>query len=168
MAKKFTPEEITIMESIYQGQSHSTPIQNQQLAQQFGKTPKTIAGWFRSRRRKDVKNGVTLQVNQITDKELHGLRSQLHIHRQRPGTKKEFKAESVTKPEPATEMKPVIETKPITELPRIETLLPYVELTPSAKVSSIESAVKADELFAQIQLSEFGRPETPSANLTDR
>ena len=43
MAKKFTPEEIAVMESIYQGQSHSTPIQNQQLAQQFGKTPKTIA-----------------------------------------------------------------------------------------------------------------------------
>ena len=154
MAKKFSPEEIAIMEGIYQGQSHSTPIQNQQLAQQFGKTPKSIAGWFRSRRRKDVKDGVTLQIHEITDNELHGLRSQLHLHRRRPGTKKETKEE------------------PVTELPRIETILPTIMEPPPADIkfpNSVESPEKSEELFPQIQCSDvIERPGTPSANLTER
>ena len=153
MAKKFSPEEIAVMEAIYQGQSHSTPIQNQQLAQQFGKTPKSIAGWFRSRRRKDVKNGVTLQIHEITNNELHGLRSQLHLHRKRPGTNKKSAEE------------------PVTVLPRIETILPTITATPPAELkfpNSVESAVKSDELFPEIQCSEVERPGTPSANLTER
>ena len=152
MAKKFSPEEVSVMEGIYQRQNHSTPKQNQQLAQQFGKSSKIIAGWFRSRRRKDVKNGVTLQIHEITNNELHDLRSQLHLYRKRTATMKESKEE------------------PVAEFLRLETIQPTITQFPPADLkNSIELIVKSEQLSPQVPRNEnFERPDTPSANLTER
>ena len=83
---RFTRKELNILETFYTEQSYTTPEQNAKIAENFGRSPASIANWFRARRRKSTKLNhkpasltKTLKVEELLDlqRQLHSVRKKI-------------------------------------------------------------------------------------------
>ena len=105
---KFSLSEIAVMQKLYANDKYPTPEVNHSLATLFNKSrpvddgklcqlkPKMLAGWFRSRRRKDAKTNKEGLSAPIPQDQLAKLQQQLHIGRiKAKKLPKEVKCESV-------------------------------------------------------------------------
>ena len=78
---RFTRKELYVLEKLYEQHSYTTPEQNAKIGEDFGRSPSSIATWFRARRRKSIKSNhkpMSL-TKKLEMNDLHNLQRQLHI-----------------------------------------------------------------------------------------
>lgn len=117
---KFIKSEIAFMEKLYASDKYPSPEINHSVAAIFNNsrtdqqvTPKMLAGWFRSRRRKDAKTNKKASglSAPIPHEQLASLQEQLHIGRVKA---KELSKAARTEPDPI-KSEPVNLTLPISQ-----------------------------------------------------